>query len=144
MSPGGNVKVIYITNFYREYIMKKASCWPRSAKDGVLALRITFRWRKTRALCLLRPNIEGLPWGLSGKEPACQCRRHGFDPWAVKISWSRKRQPTPAFFPGKFHSQRSLVDYSPWGRKELDTAEHTHTHTHTHTHNVENSQDCIS
>ena len=23
-------------------------------------------------------------------------------------------------------------DYSPWGCKELDTAEHTHSHTHTH------------
>ena len=26
---------------------------------------------------------------------------------------------------GKFHRQRSLVDYSPWGRKESDTTEHT-------------------
>ena len=36
------------------------------------------------------------------------------------------------------------MDYSPWGRKELDTTEctcahvrartHTHTHTHTHAH----------
>ena len=26
--------------------------------------------------------------------------------------------------------QRSLVGYSPWGCKELDTTEHTHTHTH--------------
>ena len=50
MSPGGNVKVIHITNFYQEYIMKKAPCWPRSTEDGVLALRITFRWRQTHAL----------------------------------------------------------------------------------------------
>ena len=33
--------------------------------------------------------------------------------------------------------QRSLVGYSPWGRKVSDTTEsHTHTHTHTHTHPV--------
>ena len=25
---------------------------------------------------------------------------------------------------------RSLVCYSPWGHKELDTTEHTNTHTH--------------
>ena len=25
---------------------------------------------------------------------------------------------------GKSHGQRSLVGYSPWGRKELDTTEH--------------------
>ena len=29
----------------------------------------------------------------------------------------------------RIHGQRSLVGYSPWGRKELDTTEHTHTHT---------------
>jgi len=29
----------------------------------------------------------------------------------------------------------SLVGYSPWSHKELDTTKrHTHTHTHTHTH----------
>jgi len=34
-----------------------------------------------------------LPGGASGKEPACQCRRHrrlGFDPWVRKIPWRRK------------------------------------------------------
>ena len=32
-----------------------------------------------------------------------------------------KWQPTPVFLPGKSHGQRSLVGYSPWGHKELDT-----------------------
>ena len=41
---------------------------------------------------------------------------------------SRKWQPTPIFFPGKFHGQRSLVGYSPCGLKESDLSEHTHTH----------------
>ena len=51
-----------------------------------------------------------------------------FDPWVGKISWRRKWQPTPVFLPGEFHGQRSLVGYSKWGRKELDTTErHTHT-----------------
>ena len=30
---------------------------------------------------------------------------------------------------GEFHGQRSLVGYSPWGHKELDTTE-TNTDTH--------------
>ena len=30
-------------------------------------------------------RILGLPWWLSGKESAWQCRRHGFDPWFGKI-----------------------------------------------------------
>ena len=27
------------------------------------------------------------------------------------------------FLPGEFHGQRSLVGYSPWGYKDLDTTE---------------------
>ena len=42
--------------------------------------------------------------------------------------WNRKWQPTPVFLPGKFHGQRSLAGYSPWGCKESDTTEHS-THT---------------
>ena len=34
----------------------------------------------------LRICLPGLPWWLSGKEPAWQCRRLGFDPWSV--NWS--------------------------------------------------------
>ena len=32
-------------------------------------------------------------------------------------------QPTAVFLPGKFHGQRSLADYSPWGRKESGLTE---------------------
>ena len=64
--------------------------------------------------------MGGLPRWLSGKEPACQSRRHGFNPWFGKIPWRRKWQPTPVFLPGKYHGQRSLAGYSPWGCKESD------------------------
>ena len=37
-------------------------------------------------------------------------------------------QPTRVLLPGKSHGQRSLVDYSPWNRKELDTTEGLHFH----------------
>ena len=40
-----------------------------------------------------------------------------------KIPWRREWQPTLVFLPGKFHGQRNLVGYSPWGRKELGTTE---------------------
>ena len=30
---------------------------------------------------------------------------------------------SPVFLPGESHGQRSLVGYSPWGRKKLDTIE---------------------
>ena len=65
-----------------------------------------------------------LPKWLSVKEPDCQCRRLGFDPWEGKIPWRRKWQPPPVFLPGESHVQRSLVGYSPQGRKESDTTKH--------------------
>ena len=64
--------------------------------------------------------INGLPWWLSGEEPACQCRRCEFIPWVRKIPWRRKWQPTPVFLPGKSPGQRSLVGYSLQGSKEWD------------------------
>ena len=81
----------------------------------------------------------GLPRWLSGKEPACHCRRckrHGLDPWVGKISWRRKWQPTSVFLSRKFYGQRSLAGYSSWSCKELDMTERMHTHTHTHTRHL--------
>ena len=43
--------------------------------------------------------------------------------WAGKILWRWERLATPVFWPGEFHGQRSLVDYSPQGHKELDMIE---------------------
>ena len=65
------------------------------------------------------PTSLGLPWWLSGKEFACQCRRWGFNPWVRKIPWRRKWQPTPVFLPGKFHGWSSLASYSPWCHKRV-------------------------
>ena len=76
-------------------------------------------------------DVYGLPRWLSGKESACQWRKHtrrGFDPWVGKISWRRKWQSIPVFLPGKSHEYRNLVGYSPYGHKESDITEHTHTH----------------
>ena len=75
--------------------------------------------------------VEGLSRWLGGKESASQCRsyrRGGFDPWAGKIPWRRKRQPSSVFLPGKCHGQKSLVGYSPWGGVESDTTERLSTH----------------
>ena len=91
----------------------------------------------------------GFPGGTSGKEPACQCRRHNKTrvrslgredplekemathssvlawelPWVGKIPWRGEWLPTPVFLPGEFHGQRNLAGYSPWGLKECDPTE---------------------
>ena len=52
---------------------------------------------------------------------------------SVYLNWRREWQPTPVFLPGESHGQRSLVGYSLWDRKELDTTKRlTDTHTHTY------------
>ena len=68
----------------------------------------------------------GLPRWHSSKESACQCSTHkslGFITSVGKIPWSRKWQSISLFLPRKFYGQRSLVGYSPWSHKELDTTE---------------------
>ena len=37
-----------------------------------------------------------------------------------------KWQPTPVLLLGESHGRRSLIGYSPWGHKELDTTEQLH------------------
>ena len=39
--------------------------------------------------------------------------------------WRRVWQSTSIFLPGESRGQRSLVGYSPWGRKESNTTEAT-------------------
>ena len=42
------------------------------------------------------------------------------------MHWRRKWQPTPVLLPGESHGGRSVVGYSPWGRKESDTTQRLH------------------
>ena len=56
----------------------------------------------------------------------------GSDPWILLAEvighpslggQRRKWQLTPQFLPRKYHEQRSLAGYSPWGHKESDMTE---------------------
>ena len=76
-------------------------------------------------------HLFGLPCGCGGKEPTCQCRRCGFNPWLRNIPRRRKWQPTPVFLPEKSHGQKSLVGYSPQGHKESNMTEWLSMHAHT-------------
>ena len=79
------------------------------------------------------------PGTASSKTPAWQCRRHkrhGSDPWVGKILWRMEYSSIPEY--QNTHSsifdwrilRRSLVDYSPQRRTELDTTVATqHVHT---------------
>ena len=64
---------------------------------------------------------RGLPWWLSGKESAYQCRRCGFDPWVGKILWRRNGNPL------QYPCLGNPMDSGAWSTtvhgatKELDT-----------------------
>ena len=40
--------------------------------------------------------------------------------WQAMVPWRRYRLPTPVFWPGEFHGQRTLAGSSPQGHKESD------------------------
>ena len=71
-------------------------------------------WRRDR---VPTPVFLGFPCGSAGKESACNAGDLG------RFPWRRERLPTPVFWTGEFHGL-----YSPWGHKELDTAEWFHFH----------------
>ena len=91
------------------------------------------RMGKTRGLTKKIRGTKGtlgFPGGSEVKSFCFKFGRPGFNPWVGKIPRRRKWQPTPVFLPEESHGQRSLVDPSPWGRKELDTTEPLHYHYH--------------
>ena len=69
-----------------------------------------------------------LPWWPRWLRICLQCREPGFDPWVGKIPWRREWWPSLGFLLSESHRQRSLVGYSPQGRKELDTTQRLHFH----------------
>ena len=101
---------------------------PAAVRHGMAGKPTGAWWAMCRKLQLYNPEdkvnrtlyYKGFPGGINGKEPAWQCKRHkrcGFDPWVRKIPRRRAWQPTPVFLPGESHGQRSLVGWSPWGRR---------------------------
>ena len=69
-----------------------------------------------------------VPTWYSGKEYACQGRRHKrhrFNPWVRKIPWRSAWQAILVFWPGEFHGQKSLAGYSTRGHKEGVTKSQT-------------------
>ena len=66
----------------------------------------------------------GFPGGSERKGSACNAEDQGSIPGQERYPGEGNgNQPTPVFLPGKFHGQRSPVDYSQWGCKESDTTE---------------------
>ena len=91
---------------------------------------------------------KGLPRWYSGKESACQRRRHGFHSWVRNIPWRRIWQPTPVFLPGKSSWTEEPGGGQSTGSQRVGhnwATEHTCTRAHTHTHaHTQGSQNLLS
>ena len=74
--------------------------------------------------CVGDPPPQGASW-LSPSLPSALCSDIT-SAGQSSLIWSRKRQPTPVFLPGKSHGQMNLVGYSPRGHKESDMTEYKH------------------
>ena len=73
---------------------------------------------------IIKYITKGFPGGLDGEEFACNAR----DPDSIlglgrSPGGGNDNPTTLVLFLGEFHGQRSLVSYSPWGRKESDVTE---------------------
>ena len=59
---------------------------------------LRFKWKQLlTSMKFLVQLLTGFPGGADGKESACQCRRHGFNPWVGQIPWRRAWQPISVF-----------------------------------------------
>ena len=77
-------------------------------------------WRRGR---LPTPGFLGFPGGSAGKESTCNAGELSSIPGLGRSPGGGHGNPCPS------HGQRSLVGYSPWGRKESDTPERLSTST---------------
>ena len=70
-----------------------------------------------------KKKAPGLPWWRSGKEPASQCRRWGFNPWSGRIpdaSW--QLSPCATVTEPALCHERSLCSEKPTTRESPRTA----------------------
>ena len=112
-----------------EYMLLKYPYYQKPAIKSMQCLskfqrHISQKYKNTPKIYIVLPKtLNSLRGSPSVKNIHLQCRTPQFNPWVRKIPWRREWEPTPVFLPGKFRGQRSLVGYSPYGCKELDTTE---------------------
>ena len=90
----------------------------------VLAMAITFQKEIKAIQRKGRTAKMGLPRWHSSKESACSAGNSG-DAGSIPREGSSPGvgNGNPVFLPGKFHGQRILAGYSPWGHKETQLSD---------------------
>ena len=85
---------------------------------------MTVSWTLLSCFMSTNQNNHKIMWPSTQNLPSYEIitKYYGFRLYA----WRRQWQPTSVLLPGKSHGQRSLVGFSPWGRKESDVTERLH------------------
>ena len=94
-------------------------------KDSFRDVWENIQWTNIYIIRVLKGKV--FLHGSHQRESACNSLqfsppgRPGSDPWDGESPWKTEWQPSPVFWPGEFHGQRSRARYSPWGCRESDT-----------------------
>ena len=80
-------------------------------------------------ICFFIPKLRNLSRSAWNSRRLFQYRRCELGPWVEKITWKREWLPTPVFWPGELHGQRSLAVYSPWSHKQSTWLSNEHFQT---------------
>ena len=86
--------------------------------------------------CCFSTCFYNFPGGSDSKASTYNPGDPGSIPGLGRSSGEGNGSPLQYSWPGKFHGLRSLVGYSPWGRKESDTTEQLHFHFTTQNLNI--------
>ena len=109
LAPLGSTKLLLVW-FLQLPFSKGKHCPLRDILETSRVFPVSQRWERQ-----ILPHLEatGFPGGVDGNESACNAGDLGL------IPWRRKRLPTPVFWPGEFHGQRSLAGYKSMGSQRV-------------------------
>ena len=113
------IRCVYVQRETNSYF-KELAC--EITSTGRLEIWLGFQGCSLLFYCLFIVTVLGLSWDFPGGSEVKASARNAGDlgsiPGSGRFPWRRKWQPIPVFLPGESHGQRSLVGYSPRGRKE--------------------------
>ena len=82
----------WFLTLFKQWLWRNGTIFPLHLEQFLFLKILTFLFLDCKNRLLIR-RLSGLPWWLRGKEPACECRRLGFDHFVGKIPWRGNCNP---------------------------------------------------